>query len=165
LPRSEQTIVPVYEPRDATAVVHKPHPHDSARLHVSGAAAYIDDIREPQGALHIAVGMADKAHGNLRGLDLAAVREAARDEVFLPGADRNPLAIDDERIAALDHHHVLVAGVRVGHGGRALTAAPEGHLAAVDAVEDKALDARRCLAGSCNLVGGLPHECGKFLHR
>ena len=30
----------------------------------SGAAAYIDDIREPQGTLHVAVGMADKARGN-----------------------------------------------------------------------------------------------------
>ena len=31
----------------ATAVVHKPLPHDSARLHVQGAATYIDDIGEP----------------------------------------------------------------------------------------------------------------------
>ena len=30
-----------------TAVVHKPLPHDSARLHVQGSATYIDDIREP----------------------------------------------------------------------------------------------------------------------
>ena len=42
-------------------------PHDSARLHVQGAAAYIDDIREPAGTLHVAVGMADKARGRARG--------------------------------------------------------------------------------------------------
>jgi xanthine dehydrogenase large subunit len=59
-----------------TAVVHKPHIHDSARLHVQGAAPYIDDIREPIGTLHLAVGLADKARGTLRGLDLAAVRAA-----------------------------------------------------------------------------------------
>ena len=34
-----------------TAVVHKPLPHDSARLHVQGAATYIDDIGEPAGTL------------------------------------------------------------------------------------------------------------------
>ena len=27
-------------------------PHDSAELHVSGAATYTDDVREPAGCLH-----------------------------------------------------------------------------------------------------------------
>jgi xanthine dehydrogenase large subunit len=60
----------------ATSVVHKPLPHDSARLHVQGSAAYIDDIREPEGTLHLAVGMADKACGVVRSLDLSAVKDA-----------------------------------------------------------------------------------------
>ena len=59
-----------------TTVVHKPLPHDSARLHVQGSAAYVDDIREPEGTLHVAVGGADKACGVLRSLDLGAVRAA-----------------------------------------------------------------------------------------
>src|SRR5450432_4022097 len=59
-----------------TAVVHKPLAHDSARLHVQGSATYIDDIREPAGTLHIAVGLADKAAGTLRSLDLSTVRAA-----------------------------------------------------------------------------------------
>src|ERR1700722_843975 len=59
-----------------TAVVHKPLVHDSARLHVQGAAPYVDDILEPVGTLHLAVGLADKARGKLRGLDLAAVKAA-----------------------------------------------------------------------------------------
>src|SRR5271165_1112516 len=59
-----------------TSVVHKPLPHDSARLHVQGSAAYVDDIREPEGTLHVAVGGADKACGVLRSLDLGAVRAA-----------------------------------------------------------------------------------------
>ena len=58
----------------ATAVVHKPLPHDSARLHVQGAATYVDDIGEPAGTLHIAIGMANKASGKLRSLGLDAVR-------------------------------------------------------------------------------------------
>jgi xanthine dehydrogenase large subunit len=87
LPRSRQPAVPVCEPPDGAAVVHKPHPHDSARLHVSGAAAYVDDIREPQGTLHVAVGMADKACGALSGLDLSAVRTAADVVAALTAAD------------------------------------------------------------------------------
>src|SRR5579863_2185354 len=59
-----------------TAVVHQPLPHDSARLHVQGSAAYVDDIGEPAGTLHIAIGMADKASGKLKALDLERVRAA-----------------------------------------------------------------------------------------
>jgi xanthine dehydrogenase large subunit len=70
-----------------TAVVHKPLAHDSARLHVQGAATYIDDIREPAGTLHIAVGLADKAAGTLRSLDLSAVRAAAGVVAVLTAAD------------------------------------------------------------------------------
>ncbi|MGD0565545.1 MAG: xanthine dehydrogenase molybdopterin binding subunit [Roseiarcus sp.] len=95
MPRNRQPAIPVYEPREETAVVHKAHPHDSARLHVSGAAAYVDDIREPQGTLHIAVGMADKACGTLRGLDLSAVRAAQGVAAVLSAADipgRNDIA-------------------------------------------------------------------------
>ena len=36
--------------------VHRALPHDSAAKHVQGAADYIDDIREPEGTLHVAVG-------------------------------------------------------------------------------------------------------------
>ena len=50
-------------PPTRTAVVHKPLPHDSARLHVQGSATYIDDIREPAGTLHVAIGMADRRAG------------------------------------------------------------------------------------------------------
>jgi xanthine dehydrogenase large subunit len=60
----------------ATAVVHKPLPHDSAVLHVQGSANYVDDIREPAGTLHVAIGMTDKAFGKLKSLGLDAVRAA-----------------------------------------------------------------------------------------
>ena len=107
MPRSSRTTVPTYEPSVATAVVHKPHPHDSARLHVSGAAAYVDDIREPQGTLHLAVGMGDKAHGRLRSLDLAAVRAAPGVVAVLAAADipgKNDIApvFADEPLLAFD---------------------------------------------------------------
>jgi xanthine dehydrogenase large subunit len=51
-------------------------PHDSAQLHVSGEALYTDDIQEPKGLLHLAVGMSTKAHAHILSIDLSAVRDA-----------------------------------------------------------------------------------------
>ncbi len=48
-------------------------PHDSGRLHVTGHAAYTDDIPEPRDLLHIAVGISAKPHARIRSLDLSAV--------------------------------------------------------------------------------------------
>ena len=79
--------VPVVPLEKETGVVHKPHPHDSARLHVRGAAPYLDDIREPSGTLHVAVGMADKAAGELIGLDLSAVSAAPGVVAVVTAAD------------------------------------------------------------------------------
>ncbi|KLK92796.1 aldehyde oxidase [Microvirga vignae] len=56
--------------------VRKPLPHDSGPKHVQGVAQYIDDIREPEGTLHVAVGQAPKARGRLVSLDVSAVRNA-----------------------------------------------------------------------------------------
>ena len=51
--------------------------HDSAALHVSGAATYIDDIAEVEGTLHLSPGFAkDAACGHILTLDLKAVRAA-----------------------------------------------------------------------------------------
>ena len=70
-----------------TAVVHKPLPHDSAVLHVQGGATYVDDIGEPAGTLHVAIGMANKARGTLKALDLAPVRAAPGVVAVLTAAD------------------------------------------------------------------------------
>jgi xanthine dehydrogenase large subunit len=77
------------------AIVHKPLPHDSAPLHVQGSAPYVDDLREPEGTLHLAIGMADKACGALKCLDLTAVRAAPGVVAVLTAADvpgRNDIA-------------------------------------------------------------------------
>jgi len=52
----------------------RPLPHESARLHVTGEARYIDDLATPAGCVHVATGNADVAHGRLKALDLSAVR-------------------------------------------------------------------------------------------
>lgn len=59
-----------------TSVVHRSFPHDSARLHVQGEAAYIDDMPEPAGTLHVACGLSPKATGRVVSLELSAVRQA-----------------------------------------------------------------------------------------
>ena len=53
---NRKTVLQVVPLETETAVVHKPHPHDSARMHVRGNAPYIDDLREPQGTLHLGIG-------------------------------------------------------------------------------------------------------------
>ena len=52
----------------------KPLPHDSAPLHVTGQARYLDDIPLPAGALHLAFGLSTVAHGDIAAIDLSAVR-------------------------------------------------------------------------------------------
>ncbi len=104
----------------ALAVVSKPHPHDSARLHVTGAATYVDDMREPAGTLHIAPGLANVARGRLLRLDLDPVRRAPDVVAVLAAADipgRNdiaPAAGDEPMFAAGDvmfHRQPLFAVV------------------------------------------------------
>jgi xanthine dehydrogenase large subunit len=56
--------------------VGKALPHDSAHLHVSGAAAYTDDLPEPRGLLHVAVGMSARAHARIGAIDLGPVLDA-----------------------------------------------------------------------------------------
>ena len=67
--------------------VHKPLPHDSGAKHVQGSAEYIDDIPEPIGTLHIAVGVTPVARGTLRRLDLTEVRSAPGVVAVLTAAD------------------------------------------------------------------------------
>jgi len=54
----------------------KPLPHDAARLHVTGAARYVDDIPTPRGTLHLAFGLSDVAAGTLHGMNLEKVKTA-----------------------------------------------------------------------------------------
>lgn len=60
----------------ASGIVHESLAHDSATLHVSGSATYIDDIPEPHGTLHLALGLSTIARGDMLELDLTAVEAA-----------------------------------------------------------------------------------------
>lgn len=50
--------------------------HDSAQKHVTGKAIYIDDIVEPKGCLHVAVGGSHFAHAKIKSINLEAVKNA-----------------------------------------------------------------------------------------
>ncbi len=56
--------------------VGKSLPHESAQLHVTGEARYTDDIPEPIGTLHAAIGISEKPHARIRSIDLEPVRQA-----------------------------------------------------------------------------------------
>ena len=56
--------------------VGKALPHDSAHLHVSGTAAYTDDLPEPRDLLHLAIGMSTVAHAKVSNMELGDVLAA-----------------------------------------------------------------------------------------
>jgi xanthine dehydrogenase large subunit len=92
-------------PEEGLRHVRRIQPHDSARKHVSGHARFIDDLPEPEGTMHIAVGFAPVAKGRLEGMDLAPVRGAAGVVAVLTAADIpglndcSPVAGDDRIFA------------------------------------------------------------------
>jgi xanthine dehydrogenase large subunit len=92
-------------PQARAGAVHQALPHDSADLHVAGAAAYVDDVPEPPGLLHCAFGHAADGHGDLRSLDLDAVRAAPGVvAVFtaadIPGENNVGPVVHDDRLLA-----------------------------------------------------------------
>ena len=80
-------------------------PHESAHLHVAGAAPYIDDLPELTGTLHAALGLSPVAHGTLHGIDLALLRAqpgvvAVFTAADIPGPnDCGPIVHDDPILA------------------------------------------------------------------
>jgi hypothetical protein len=89
---------------------------------------------------------------------------AARDEILLTSLHRNPLPIDEQRVATLDNEHVLVVSVDVWLRYRGFTAGPKRHLGSVLAIEDIPLDAWSCLIGSSDPVCGMLQEFREIVH-
>ena len=74
-------------PDSASLLIGAELPHESARLHVAGEATYIDDIAEPRGTLHAALGKSAKPHARIVALGLDAVRAAPGVVAVLTAAD------------------------------------------------------------------------------
>jgi len=96
---------PDADARPVAGAAGTPIPHDSSHLHVSGEATYTDDIVEPRGLLHVAVGMSSRAHARIASIDLDAVRRApgvvdvmTADDI--PGENNcGPIVADDPILA------------------------------------------------------------------
>jgi len=100
----------------AESVVHQPLPHDSADLHVAGAAAYVDDLPEPPGLLHCAFGHAADGHGSLASLDLEAVRAAPGVVAVFTAAD----IPGENNVGPVMHDDLLLADGEVLYPGQPL---------------------------------------------
>ena len=97
----------------------KPLPHDTAPLHVTGAARYVDDIPAPANTLHLAFGLSPVARGVLNGVELTAVKAAPgvvdvatiRGEVIKLRAPHTVIATGSRpRLppeVPIDHEHIL----------------------------------------------------------
>lgn len=80
-------------------------PHESAHLHVSGEAQYVDDLPEITGTLHAALGLSPLAHGRITAMSLDPLRAlpgvvavlTARD---IPGPNDCGAIVHDDPILA-----------------------------------------------------------------
>ena len=87
--------------KEKTVTVGAALAHESAHLHVSGEAEYVDDQPEPRGMLYAAIGHSAKAHARVRQVDFSTVWASpgvveiitAQD---IPGANNHgPVLADD----------------------------------------------------------------------
>ena len=87
--------------------------HDSAARHVRGTAAYIDDLPEPAGTVHVAPGCASAARGTIRSIDLDAVRASPGVLAVLTAAD---IPGENDCSPAFGDDPILAAGEILFHG-------------------------------------------------
>ena len=109
-PSSIATPTPVISEPEVTdwtevAEIGNARAHESAHLHVAGSANFTDDIPELQGTLHAALGLSQKAHAEILGLDLTSVLAsegvtAAFTAKDFPGANECGPIIHDDPILA-----------------------------------------------------------------
>ncbi|MEH6523278.1 xanthine dehydrogenase molybdopterin binding subunit [Sulfitobacter sp.] len=112
-------------------------PHDAARLHVTGAARYVDDIPTPADTLHIAFGLSTHARGTITALDLSEVTNAMG-VVSVITADDLPFAND---VSPSNHDEPLLADGSVHYVGQPLfMVVATSHRAARDAARKGRID-------------------------
>jgi xanthine dehydrogenase large subunit len=107
--------------------LHSDLRHDSAHKHVAGAADYIDDMPEPAGMLHAAIGMTDRAHARIKSMDLSAVRDAPGVVAVLTAAD---FPVNDVSSAHKHDEPVLAETLVEFHGQPAFVVIGETRAAA-----------------------------------
>ena len=100
------------------ARVGVPRAHESAHLHVAGAAQYVDDIPEVAGTLHAALGLSPVAHGTLNAVDVATLRAQPGVVAVLTAADIP--GVND--CGAIHHDEPILATGQVMYLGQAVFA-------------------------------------------
>ncbi|WP_386628432.1 xanthine dehydrogenase molybdopterin binding subunit [Sulfitobacter geojensis] len=96
--------------------IAKPLPHDAARLHVTGAARYTDDIPTPTGTLHLAFGTSRVAAGAITAMHLEQVKSAPG-VLHVLTADDLP---NDCDVSPSNHDEPLLATGAVHYAGQPL---------------------------------------------
>lgn len=109
-------------------------PHDSGHLHVSGKAIYTDDIVEPKGLLHLAVGMSSRPHAKITQLNLDAVKSSPGVVDVITAAD---IPGHNNCGPVLDDDPILAKGI-VEYAGQAIFAVAASSVAAARKAAQKA---------------------------
>ena len=140
--------------------VGKPLPHDTAHLHVTGAARYVDDIPAPASTLHLAFGLSPVARGVLNGVDLSAVK-AAPGVVAVLTADDLPHhndvspSPDPEPMLATDRVHFVGQPIFLVVATSHLAARKAARLGKFDITEETPiLTVDEALTANCRFEGG-----------
>jgi xanthine dehydrogenase large subunit len=97
------------EPR----LVGRSCPHDDAAGHVRGATAFVDDLREPVGTVHVAPGFVEASAGRIQAIDLEAVRRAGDVIAVLTSKDIpavNDLGLGGDDLPVLARDRILYHG-------------------------------------------------------
>ena len=101
-------------PEALNRIVGKPIGHDSAALHVRGAAPYADDIVELRGTLHAAFGCSERAHARVVSMDLSKVHATAGVVDVICAAD----IPGENNYGAVAHDDPIFSNVEVQHYGQ-----------------------------------------------
>ncbi|MAE69414.1 MAG: xanthine dehydrogenase molybdopterin binding subunit [Gemmatimonadetes bacterium] len=97
-----------------TTPLHRPHPHESARLHVTGGALYVDELPEARNARIGLIVPAGVAHGRVVRIERSRAESA-------PGIDAVLLASDipgEALIGPIAHDEPVLAGDEVRYAGQ-----------------------------------------------
>jgi xanthine dehydrogenase large subunit len=142
-----------------TTPLHRPSRHDSGPKHVTGTAEYIDDIVEPAGTMHAYLALSTRAHAEISGMDLEAVKAAPGVIGVLTAAD-----IPGENDISSSHKHdePVFPADKVQYWGQPIFAVVAetrdqarraAHLAKIDYADlPHALDVRAAQAAGGRLV-------------
>ncbi len=150
----------------SSPTVHRAVAHDAARLHVSGRAAYVDDLEAAGRCLHLAFGLSTIARGKIVAMNLDAVKNHGGVQAVLTAADL-PFANDvspspyPEPLLAVNEVHFLGQPVFLVVANSHRLARQATQLASIEYEEEEPLlDIDAALAANSMFADPLVYRCG-----